>query len=116
MVALLSSDSLSDRETGVDMSVNTSTAFFAAIWNESEMVVGWIPTCGVRETYQSLVMSTEHVYTYMCVYYVSYYKHVCVCVCVCVCYGRSPEVIRPPGKCHFFLWGMATVGQREGAQ
>ena len=29
-------------------------------------------------------------------------KHVCVCVCVCVrvCvrYGRSPEVIRPPGK------------------
>ena len=73
MVALLSSDSLSDRETGVDMSVNTSTAtaFFAAIWNESEMVVGWIPTCGVRETYQSLVMSTEHVYTYMCVYYYS---------------------------------------------
>ena len=52
----------------------------------------------------------------------SYYKHVCVCVCVLVCVrpcvrnGRSPEVIRPPGKCHFFLWGMATVGQREGAQ
>ena len=74
MVALLSSDSLSDRETGVDMSVNTSTAFFAAIWNESEMVVGWIPTCGVRETYQSLVMSTEHVYTYMCVYYYSTFR------------------------------------------
>ena len=31
----------------------------------------------------------------------SYYKH--VCVCVCVRYGRSPEVIRPPGKCYFFL-------------
>ena len=39
-----------------------------------------------------------------------------VCVCVCVRYGRSPEVIRPPGKCYFFLWGMATVGQREGVQ
>ena len=49
-------------------------------------------------------------------------KHVCVCACVCacvracVCNGRSPEVIRPPGKCYFFLWGMATVGQREGVQ
>ena len=41
---------------------------------------------------------------------------VCVCVCVCVCYGRSAEVIRPPGKCYFFLWEMATVGQREGTQ
>ena len=39
-----------------------------------------------------------------------------VCVCACVRYGRSPEVIRPPGKCYFFLWGMATVGQREGVQ
>ena len=47
---------------------------------------------------------------------ISYNKHVCVRVCVRVRYGRSPEVIRPPGKCHFFLWGMATVGQREGAQ
>ena len=50
----------------------------------------------------------------------SYNKHMCVCVCVCVCAcvhnGRSPEVIRPPGKCYFFLWGMATVGQREGVQ
>ena len=35
---------------------------------------------------------------------------------MCVHYGKSPEVIRPPGKCYFFLWGMATVGQREGAQ
>ena len=41
---------------------------------------------------------------------------VCVCVCACVRNGRSPEVIRPPGKCYFFLWGMATVGQREGVQ
>ena len=39
-----------------------------------------------------------------------------MCVRVCVRYGRSPEVIRPPGKCYFFLWGMATVGQIEGAQ
>ena len=54
----------------------------------------------------------------------SYNKHMCVCacvracVCVCACVrtGRSPEVIRPPGKCYFFLWGMATVGQREGVQ
>ena len=52
------------------------------------------------------------------VYNKSYNKHVCVCVCVraSVRNGRSPEVIRPPGKCHFFLWGMATVGQREGVQ
>ena len=41
---------------------------------------------------------------------------VCACVRVCVRYGRSPEVILPPGKCYFFLWGMATVGQREGVQ
>ena len=49
---------------------------------------------------------------------ISYNKHVCVCVCVCVCMrnGRSPEVIRPPSKCYFFLWGMATVGQTEGVQ
>ena len=46
-----------------------------------------------------------------------YEKHnVCVCVCACVCNGRSPEVIRPLAKCYFFLWAMATVGQREGAQ
>ena len=50
--------------------------------------------------------------------YHNYNKHVCVCACVraCVRNGRSPEVIRPPGKWYFFLWGMATVGQREGAQ
>ena len=62
-----------------------------------------------------------YIYIYY-IYNVSYNKHVCVCVCVCACVracvrnGRSPEVIRPPGKCHFFLWGMATVGQREGVQ
>ena len=44
----------------------------------------------------------------------SYNKH--MCVCACVCNGRSPEVIRPLAKCYFFLWAMATVGQREGAQ
>ena len=37
-----------------------------------------------------------------------------VCMCVCMRYGRSPEVIRPPAKCYFFLWGMVTVGQRDG--
>ena len=47
---------------------------------------------------------------------ISMYIYVCVCVCACMRNGRSPEVIRPPGKCYFFLWGMATVGQREGAQ
>ena len=56
-----------------------------------------------------------------CNTFISYYnKHVCVCACVCVracvCNGRSPEVIRPLAKCYFFLWAMATVGQREGAQ
>ena len=45
---------------------------------------------------------------------VSYNKH--MCVCECVRNGRSPEMIRPPGKRYFFLWGMATVGQREGVQ
>ena len=58
----------------------------------------------------------------VCAKVISYNKHMCVCacvracVCVCVRNGRSPEVIRPPGKCYFFLWGMATVGQREGVQ
>ena len=41
---------------------------------------------------------------------------VCVCVCAFVSNGRSPEVIRPLAKFYFFLWAMATVGQREGAQ
>ena len=44
VVALLSRDSLSDRVTGVDMSARTSIARAAAAWNESEIVVGWIPT------------------------------------------------------------------------
>ena len=56
----------------------------------------------------------DHVLDMVINYKQSYYKH--GCVYVCVRYGRSPEVIRPPGKCHFVLWGMATVGQREGAQ
>ena len=43
VVALLSRDSLSDRVTGVDMSARTSIARAAAAWNESEIVVGWIP-------------------------------------------------------------------------
>ena len=47
---------------------------------------------------------------------ISMFVCVCVCVCACVRNERSPEVIRPPGKCHFFLWGMVTVGQREGVQ
>ena len=47
---------------------------------------------------------------------ISMFVCVRVCVCACVCNGRSPEVIRPLAKCYFFLWAMATVGQREGAQ
>ena len=52
----------------------------------------------------------------------SYNKHVCVCacvrVCVCACVynGRSPEVIRPLAKYYCFLWAMAIVGHRKGAQ
>ena len=63
-----------------------------------------------------------HTYIYTCVvksgphHIISMFVCVCVCVRACVRNGRSPEVIRPPGKCYFFLWGMATVGQREGAQ
>ena len=66
--------------------------------------------------------SPTHVYVTVCLITfnscLSYNKHVCVrvCVCACVCNGRSPEVIRPLAKCYFFLWAMATVGQREGAQ
>ena len=56
----------------------------------------------------------ESVLLTLCMDALSYNKH--MCVCACVRNGRSPEVIRPPGKCYFFLWGMATVGQREGAQ
>ena len=69
------------------------------------------------------------VYNYRSIQYTTHFKlvrtsktnklvSISVCVCVCVRYGRSPNVIRPPGKCYFFLWGMATVGQSlgEGAQ
>ena len=40
----------------------------------------------------------------------------CVLVRACVRNGRSREVIRPLAKYYFFLWGMAIVGQKEGAQ
>ena len=43
VVALFRRDSLSSRVTGVDISVSTSVALVAAFWNESEIVVGWIP-------------------------------------------------------------------------
>ena len=43
VVALLRRDSRSSRVTGVDISVRTSVALTAAFWNESEIVVGWIP-------------------------------------------------------------------------
>ena len=43
VVALLSSDSLSESFTGVDMSVKTFMALSTAFWKDSDMVVGWIP-------------------------------------------------------------------------
>ena len=50
---------------------------------------------------------------HVCMYHII---SIYVCVCVCMRNGRSPEVIRPPGKCYFFLWGMPIIGQREGVQ
>lgn len=41
--ALFSSDSLSDKSRGVTMLSRISTDLTAALWNDSEMVVGWIP-------------------------------------------------------------------------
>jgi len=43
VVALLSSESLSLSCSGVDISSRISVAFDAARWNDSEMIVGWIP-------------------------------------------------------------------------
>ena len=43
VVALLSSDSLSDSVTGTDMPDNTAKALSSAFWKDSEIVVGWIP-------------------------------------------------------------------------
>lgn len=43
VVALFNSSSLSDKSTGVDICVNISAAFKAAFWNDSDIVVGWIP-------------------------------------------------------------------------
>ena len=43
VVALLRSDSRSDKVTGVDMSVSTLMARAVAAWKDSEIVVGWIP-------------------------------------------------------------------------
>ena len=44
VIALLSRDSLSLRETAVAMEVSTSIARSVASWKESEMVVGCIPS------------------------------------------------------------------------
>lgn len=42
-MALLRRASLSSRVTGIAISLRTSVALAAAFWNESEIVVGWIP-------------------------------------------------------------------------
>ncbi len=44
VVALLSRESRSLSCSGVDISSRISTAFDATRWNDSEMIVGWIPT------------------------------------------------------------------------
>lgn len=36
-------ESLSLRETGVDMAVKISTDLAAALWKDSDIIVGWIP-------------------------------------------------------------------------
>jgi hypothetical protein len=43
VVALFSSVSRSLRSTGWLMPVSTSTPLSTAFWNDSEIVVGWIP-------------------------------------------------------------------------
>ena len=43
MLALLSKDSLSDSSRGVDMPSRISMDLAAALWKDSEIVVGWIP-------------------------------------------------------------------------
>ena len=40
VVALFKSDSLSDRLTGIAMPLSTSMAFSAALWYDSDIVVG----------------------------------------------------------------------------
>uniref|UniRef100_A0A147BV85 Putative secreted protein n=1 Tax=Ixodes ricinus TaxID=34613 RepID=A0A147BV85_IXORI len=43
VVALFSRESRSERSRGCAMDSNTSTAIEAARWNDSEMIVGWMP-------------------------------------------------------------------------
>ena len=43
VVAALSSEALSFRSTGVEISVRYSTAFWEALVKDSAMIVGWIP-------------------------------------------------------------------------
>jgi hypothetical protein len=43
VVAARSSEALSFRSTGVDISVRYSTAFCEAFMKDSAMIVGWIP-------------------------------------------------------------------------
>ena len=50
VVALLSRESLSLSCNGVDISSRISTAFDAARWNDSEMIVGWIPEDNTQYT------------------------------------------------------------------
>lgn len=44
VVALFNNDSLSLNWTGTDIPSKIEHDFTAALWNASEMVVGWIPT------------------------------------------------------------------------
>ena len=43
VVALLRSDSRSERARGIDIPVSISTALSVAFWKDSDMVVGWMP-------------------------------------------------------------------------
>ena len=43
VLAARNRDSRSDKSSLVDMAVRYSTDFVAARWNDSAMVVGWIP-------------------------------------------------------------------------
>lgn len=50
VVALFSNDSLSLSCTGTDIPSRMEHALAAALWNDSDMVVGWIPGRIIRNT------------------------------------------------------------------
>ena len=47
VVAARRREVLSSRLIGVEISVRYSTALIAAFWNDSAMMVGWIPFCSI---------------------------------------------------------------------